>query len=468
MAPPEGLAALRIDRAQRRAAWPAWLWLFVLAVPAGVFLAPAVLKNLRPVEVSVAPAVLVSATGSSSDPAKAELSAAGYVVADRQSVLATKYTGRLAKLNVAEAQRVTKDEIVAEVDHSELDAQIASAQADQAEAAAEAVRLAKVVAQSEAALAAAKAPLQTFDAEVEQYKIMLADAKRRLERDRALAQGNAIGFSEVDDRVTEVRSTEAKIAWTLQRKQEAERQIPVAEAQTGVARTAVAVAEAHVKSAASRVKVLQEQLQDAFVRAPFDGVVTEKAAEVGEIVAPSSIGGSMARGSIVTLADWASLQAEVDVAETQIGRVKAGQRAAITVDAFKETVSPGKVRRILPRADRSKATVKVRVDFVARDDRVLPDMGVRVKFLPDDAPAGVETGAVKDKVVIAKAALQGTDSAAFVWVVNDGAASKRSVEVVGAAGDTVEVKSGVSAGEQIVVRGAENLREDKQKVRVAQ
>ena len=115
-------------------------------------------------------------------------------------------------------------------------------------------------------------------------------------------------------------------------------------------------------------------------------MVTEKAAEVGEIVAPISIGGSMARGSIVTIADWASLQAEVDVAEAQLGRVKPGQRAAITVDAIPGRVFPGKLRRVLPRADRSKATVKVRVDFLARDRQaVLPEMGLRVRFLSDRA-----------------------------------------------------------------------------------
>ncbi len=155
-------------------------------------------------------------------------------------------------------------------------------------------------------------------------------------------------------------------------------------------------------------------------------MVTEKAAEVGEIVAPISIGGSMARGSIVTIADWASLQAEVDVAETQLGRVKTGQRAAITVDAIPDSVFPGKVRRILPRADRSKATVKVRVDFLARDEKaVLPEMGVRVRFLADNAPPGIETRRVRDRIVVPEAAVQSGDGGGFVWVVSDDVARKR-------------------------------------------
>ncbi len=146
------------------------------------------------------------------------------------------------------------------------------------------------------------------------------------------------------------------------------------------------------------MKVLESQREESFIRAPFDGMVTEKAAEVGEIVAPISIGGSMARGSIVTIADWASLQAEVDVAETQLGRVKTDQLATITVDAIPGSVFPGKVRRDSTRADRSKATVKVRVDFLARDEKaVLPEMGVRVRFLADNASSGLSAGAVRDR-----------------------------------------------------------------------
>ena len=207
---------------------------------------------------------------------------------------------------------------------------------------------------------------------------------------------------------------DAKIAWTKQRKIEAERQIAVVQAQTAAARAAVASAEARQLTAAARVKVLERQRDESFIRSPFDGMVTEKAAEVGEIVAPISIGGSMARGSIVTIADWASLQAEVDVAEAQLGRVKAGQRAAITVDAIPDKVFPGKVRRILPRADRSKATVKARVDFLARDEQaVLPEMGVRVRFLADDAPPGIETGAVRTRSSSRKAAVQSESGRQF-------------------------------------------------------
>lgn len=466
---PDGLAALKIDRTRRRRRVSPWVWVVLVAVLAVAILSPRLWRGLQVVEVAVASAVRISAaTGEVLDGSR-ELTAAGYVVADRQSVLAAKFTGRLAKLNVAEAESVKQGQIVAELDHSELDAAIVQAEAEVAEAAAEVQRLAKLADQAEAERRAAEAPLQTLVAENKQYEILLADAQRRLERDEKLAANSAVGASEVEDRRTEVRSMDAKIAWTRQRKLEAERHLAVVEAQAAAARAAVASAEARQQSAAARVKVLDSQRAESFIRAPFDGVVTEKAAEVGEIVAPISIGGSMARGSIVTIADWASLQAEVDVAEAQLGRVKPGQRAAITVDAIPDQVFPGKVRRILPRADRSKATVKVRVDFLARDEQaVLPEMGVRVRFLPDTAPAGIETGAVPDKIVVPAAAVQSDPEGRFVWVVSENVARRQAVEVGANAGEQIAITRGVSAGDQVVIRGAERLRGDTAAVRLAE
>ena len=425
----DGLAALRIDRSRRRRRVSPWVWVVLIVVFALAVLSPRLMRGLRVVEVSVVPAVRISAVTGEALDGNPELTAAGYVVADRQSVLASKFTGRLAKLNVAEAEFVKKGDVVAELDHAELDATIAQAEAEVAEAVAEVYRLTKLADQADAELAAAQSPLQTLAAENKQYEILLADAKRRLERDEKLATGRAVGLSEVDDRRTEVLGMEAKIAWTQQRRHEAERRITVSETEAAVARAAVGSAEARQRTAAARVKVLESQREESFIHAPFDGMVTEKEAEVGEIVAPISIGGSMARGSIVTIADWDSLQAEVDVAEAQLERVKPAQRAAITVDAIPGKVFPGQVRRILPRADRSKATVKVRVDFLARDEQaILPEMGVRVRFLSDDAPAGVETGAVPDRIVVPQAAVQSGHEGRFVWVVSDQVARKRAVQ----------------------------------------
>lgn len=469
MSSSDSLAALRIDRSRRRRRVSPWVWVVALTIGIAALLSPRLLAKLQVVEVSVSPAVKISAATGERLDGNPDLAAAGYVVADRQSVLAFKYTGRLVRLNVAEADFVNKGDVVAEIDHTELDASIAQAKAEEGVAIAEVERLAKLVTQSETEIATAKVALATFDAENKQYEILLADARRRLELAEGLAKGNAIPTSEVDDRRTELLAMEAKILWTRRRKSEAEQRIVSAEAQAGAARAAVAAAEAKSRSAAAHVKVLESQREESFIRAPFDGMVTEKAAEVGEIVAPISIGGSMARGSIVTIADWASLQAEVDVAESQLGRVKPGQRAAITVDAIPGKVFPGKVRRILPRADRSKATVKVRVDFLARDKQaVLPEMGVRVRFLPDSAPPGLERGDVKEKIVVPATAVRSGQEGSYVWVVSNDEARRRAVTVGPQSGEQVEIAGGLNAGDKVVVRGAERLAGETATVRLAE
>jgi RND family efflux transporter MFP subunit len=464
----EGLAALRIDRSRRRRISP-WVWVVLAGVIAGGLLSPRLIQGLQVARVRVAPAVRISAVTGKPLEGSPELTAAGYVVADRQSVLAAKFTARLAKLNVAEADFVEAGVVVAELDHTELDAAIVQAEAEVAEVAAEVQRLTKLALQADAERAVAESSLETLAAENKQYEILLTDANRRLERDERLSKSSAVGFSEVDDRRTEVRGMEAKIAWTQQRKLEAQRNVAVVEAQVGAAHAAVAAAEARRQSAAARVNVLKSQLDEYLIKSPFKGMVTEKAAEVGEIIAPISIGGSMARGSIVTIADWASLQAEVDVSEAQLARVKPGQRAAITVDAIPNQVFPGRVRRILPRADRSKATVKVRVDFLTRDEKaVLPEMGVRVKFLPDDAPAGAETGKLQDKIAVPKGAVVSGPDGGFVWVVSDDIARKRAMRPGAELGEWTEITDGVEAGEIVVVQGTDRLAGDTVQVRTAE
>ncbi len=467
----DGVAALRIDRTRRRRRVSPWVWIVLVMVLALAGLSPRLLRGMWDVEVRVEAARGMFAITADGEPADTVLIAAGYVVADRQSVLAAKFTGRLAKLNVAESDFVKRDDVVAELDHDELDAMIDQARAEVEEAAAEVDRLQKLAAQAAAELAAAESPLETLLAENEQYRILLADAQRRLKRDEDLSTSGAVAHSDVDDRRTEVAAMAAKIAWTLQRQHEAQQQVTVAKARAVAASAAIRSAEARQRTAAARVNVLESQRREYFIRSPFDGRVTEKAAEVGEIIAPISIGGSMARGSIVTIADWDSLQAEVDVAEAQLAAVKPDQRASISVDAIPDRVFGGKVCRILPRADRSKATVKVRVDFVERQeedrDRILPEMGVRVRLVPDDAPPRIEFGEVPKRILVPQAAVRSEGDRRFVWVVEDGIATRKPVQVGITAGAQVEITRGVREGDRVVVGGAERLSGESMPVREA-
>jgi len=461
----DALAELKIDRAKRTRRIPIWPIIAAVVIVAFFFVYPAIKKVLDGPEVKLAPVQKVL-TLPSADPKAGEeageLSAAGYIVADRQAVLASKVTGRLTKINVKEAQIIKEGHLVAEVDHGELDQYIEQTRADLAEAKQETERLRAVAAQAKAEVESLKAPLQTLKSQIEESEVAYADATRRFERDKALAESHAAPANDVEDRRTEIALTKVRIEIAKNRLAEQSARIGAGEAQARTAEAAVPVSIAHNNAMDLRIKVLETQRKDYFVYAPFDGIVTEKAAETGEIVAPISVGGQMARGSVATIAECSSLQAEVDVAETYIGRVKEQGSAAITIDAMPDKTFAGKVERILPHADRSKATVKVRVAFKLCPAKLLPDMSVRVRFLPDNAPAGADEGKAKDKLVVPVEALSGN----FVWTVDaNKLAHKTAVKVGEKNAKVAEILEGLEASDKVVVEGLDLLQRDGQKVR---
>jgi len=190
------------------------------------------------------------------------------------------------------------------------------------------------------------------------------------------------------------------------------------------------------------------------VRAPFDGTVLRKDAEVGEIVAPSSAGGALSRTAIVTMADLSTLEVEVDVNEAYIARVTGGQPARITLDAYPDTSFAGKVRQVVPTADRQKATVLVKVAIADKDPRILPEMGARVDFVP--AGQSAAQAAVPRRVYVPKAALVGADR---VWIVADGKAKSLTVTAGAQDGPRVEIKNGLTGDETVIVSPPTGLKD---------
>jgi HlyD family secretion protein len=482
------LASLRIERTApaartyRRRRRP-WRWLVAVAI--GILAVWGGCCLLVPPEVTVAAAARASMQG---DAAGGELSAAGYIVADRKSTVAAKYTTRLARLLVREAAIVEKGQLLAELDHRELDAAIAEAAAEvaRAQAAVEEARAGTTVAEAqtgqardtaaqvEADVAAAEAASRTAAAAVAEAQVARDDAARRQRLDEALVRAGAAEANRVEDRRTEVRLTEARLTLAEHACGEAGARVTAARARLAVARSAIAAAEAQtaaaragqnaaaavLQAAEARAESLQARLDDHYIRAPFAGVVTER------IVAPLSVGGTQAKGAIVTVIESASLQAEVDVAESQLARVKPGGRARITVDAFPGEVFPGTVQRILPLVDRGKATVKARVDFRAVDARFLLDMAVRVRFLPPDAPPGAEEGLVPDPLLVPAGAVVSEGGRSWVWTVGGDRARRQPVTPGAARGERLEIAEGLAEGTLVVATGAGALRRDGQRVRV--
>ncbi len=238
----------------------------------------------------------------------------------------------------------------------------------------------------------------------------------------------------------------------------------LSEADLENAKTRADAMEAQLEAARAQVALAAANLENTNVRAPFDGTVLRKDAEVGEIVAPSSAGGGLTRTAIVTMADLATLEVEVDVNEAYIAQIRNGQESRNTLDAYPDTSFAGRVRQVVPTADRQKATVQVKVSILDRDPRILPEMGAKVEFVRESGQGNV--AAAPGRVLVHKAAVIRAGEEARVWVVEEGKVSSRAVEVGPEHGDHVEIRKGLSGGETLVIDAPAGLK-DGARVRVA-
>jgi HlyD family secretion protein len=397
------LSKLQIDRNAPRAArrgrrW--WLWVVGLALLAAAGAAAVGGWFGAPVEVQT-----VTVTTAYPTQAITALNATGYVVAQRKAAVASKATGRLEWLGVTEGSRVNAGDIIARLENRDV-----TAARDQA-----------------------AASVKVADANLEQARAELADAERAFRRSEELLAKKFISDSAHDAAVARYEKAKAAV-----RGQEA----------------AVAVARANLRSA-------EVGLDQTLIRAPFDGVVLTKSANVGDNITPFS-NALDTKGAVVTMADMATLEVEADVAESSLAKIKVGQPAEIQLDAIPGERSAGIVSRIVPTVDRAKATVLVKVRFVDPDPRVLPDMSAKVAFL-ERAPTADER---KPVAAVQKTAVIGEGAARHVFVVKDGVAAKRTVETGAELGDLVAVR-GLAAGERVVASPLDRSL-DGRKVKVAQ
>jgi len=335
----------------------------------------------------------------------------GYVVARTKAAVSAKIPGRLAMLNVSEGSRVEKGAIIARLDNADY---------------------AAAVGQAEAGLASAKATLIESQSDRDQ---MQRDYVRV--RDIHTQNPNLVSPQDVENADSRARQAEARFA----------------------------AQSARVDAAAAAMRVAQANLENTYIRAPFSGTVLRKEAEVGEVVAPS-VGGGLTRGAVVTMADLATLEVEVDVNEAYIARIQGGQQARITLDAYPDTSFRGTVRQVVPTADRQRATVQVKVTIVDRDPRILTEMGAKVEFLTParlTAPGAQQT-VERPRIMVPADAVRSDNGRDIVWIVRDGRLQKRDVDAGPVSANFREIRSGLSGGEQLLVGGVENPR-DGQRVR---
>jgi len=218
----------------------------------------------------------------------------------------------------------------------------------------------------------------------------------------------------------------------------------------------IALAQSQVISSETRIQEAQQAVDNCTIRAPYTGIVVSKDAQVGEMVSPVSAGGGFTRTGIATIVDMNSNEIEVDVSESYIARVQPGQPVTAILDAYPDWEIPSRVRTIIPSADRQKATVKVRVSFLKLDPRILPDMGIKVTFL--GAEQKKEPGGAA-AILIPKSAVRDENGKKIVFLVKDDKAERRAVTLGGDRGSDTQVMAGVTAGDTLIVKGPENLRD---------
>jgi RND family efflux transporter MFP subunit len=401
------LAALRIpqaDRGGRRA--PVGLIVTVLVI-AGLAGGGYWYWNNR---MQTVPVKTVTAAVKAGGPsaAGAVLNASGYVVARRRATVSSKVTGKVVDILIEEGHPVREGQILAHLDDT----------------------------QPRAALALAEAQLASAHKAAAEDQARLQQAEITLGRRQQLLKEGVVGKAELDEAQSNVDSLRARIGYTTQ---------------------LIGVAE-------SQVNLQKTNLVDMVVRAPFGGVVISKDAQPGEMISPVSAGGGFTRTGIGTIVDMSSLEVEVDVNETYINRVTNGMRVESVLDAYQDWKIPSHVITTIPTADRAKATVKVRIAFDALDPRILPDMGVKVSFLREE-PAGGPATQAAPRVLLPKAAIRTAGGTSIVFVVKADRVERRAISVGLEQGDQVEVLSGVSAGERVVVDAPATLKDgDKVKV----
>lgn len=395
------LSQLRIDGAQREARAsgpPAWAWV-LMAVALGLIVAGAAawwfLVNQRPVPVQTA---VVRANGQGAS-ANAVLQATGYVTARRAATVSAQMTGTLTEVLIDEGFKVRKGQVLARLDDSGL----------------------------KASLAATEAQVRAAEATVNQLKAQLAQAEADARRQAEL---NASGMS------------------TRQSREQTATAVQAYAAQLEAARRQVDAAQAQARQA-------QVNFDYATVRAPFDGVVTARAAQVGEIISPLSAGGGFTRTGVGTIVDMDSLEVSVDVNEAYIAQVKSGMPCEAVLDAYPDWRIPSHVLAVIPSADRGKATVKVRVALDQKDERVVPDMGVRVSFL---AAAPKPQAAPQPGMLVPPEALLSRDGGPAVFVAAEGRAELRPVKLGPDAGKFRLVTEGLKSGESVVLSPPADLK----------
>ena len=326
------------------------------------------------------------------------LNASGYVVAQRKAAVASKVTGRLISLSVEEGSRVTAGQVIALLENEDV----------------------------LAARNQAEANLNASRQNLEQMKAELHDATLSFNRNKDLIGQGFVSQSEYD----------------------------ASEARYKKASASVGAAEAAVKASTAVLRGADVAVEYTLIRAPFNAVVLTKDADIGDIVTPIGAAAE-AKAAVVTIADMDSLQVEVDVSESNLQMVKSGQPCEIHLDALPDSRFRGKVHMIVPTADRTKATIMVKVRFLEKDSRVLPEMSAKVAFLSREVKPDEE----KPRTALNPSAILTRDGRSIVFLIKEDRVIKTPITTGEKLGEMIEVLQGVKAGDTVVMKPLERMKD---------
>jgi RND family efflux transporter MFP subunit len=404
--PADDLSKLKIDKTDKVAS-PGQRKRKKIFILAAVFIV--LTLGILYIEGIIAPAVTVDvATVSLVYPSQSisKLNASGYIVAQRKAAVSSKITGRLVSMLVEEGRVVEKGQIVAQLEGDDV----------------------------RASRKQAAASLNTSLAALEQAKVERDDARREYDRYKRLAAGGYVARSQFE--TTEARYLRAEAA--------------------------VSGADASMKAAKAALQSADIAVEYTMIRAPFDGVILTKNADVGDIVTPIGAAAN-AKAAVVTMADMDSLQVEVDVSETNINQVSMNQPCEIQLDAIPDIRFRGEVHTLVPTVDRTKATVLVKVRFIDKDPRMLPDMSAKVSFLSRK----LRTEEQKPRLAASTSSLSAKGNRITAFLVEDNHVREVPVTVGMKLGDMTEIVSGLKPGDRVVVNAPKGL-QDGARIKIAE
>jgi RND family efflux transporter MFP subunit len=395
--PQHDLRSLRIQEGQRKGGKAGRiLTIFAALVGVAVIVTGGVFafRNQKPV-------VEVAAVQKAGAGRPALLNASGYVTPRRRATVAAKITGRVTGVFFDEGMHVRDGFVLAQLDDSDARRTLDSAVADR----------------------------NASQAAIADWEVQLKNATLELHRAKELQAAGVQSQQALDTATMTADSLRAKIN----------------------------LAKEQVASAEARIGEAKQAVDNCVIRAPFEGIIVSKDAQVGEMVSPISAGGGFTRTGIATIVDMNSNEIEVDVNEAYIARVVPGQPVTAILDAYPDWQIPSKVRTVIPTADRQKATVKVRISFLKLDPKILPDIGVKVTFLGDEPEQ--KPGAAGPAALVPHDAVRDDNGKKVVFLLKEDHVERRAVTLGGTRGSDEEVMAGLAPGDTVVVKGPANLRD---------